>query len=107
MDGRGTLEITVRPEPAGEVPRSGVPDPDHALGVLVEICDSGPGIPDAVRARMFEPFFTTKDVGSGSGLGLHIVRSIVERHAGRIEVTSAPGRTCFQVTLPARVPPAP
>ena len=73
----------------------------------VDICDSGPGIPDDVRARIFEPFFTTKDVGAGSGLGLHIVRSIVDKHAGRIDVSSAPGRTCFSVILPGRVPPSP
>jgi signal transduction histidine kinase len=71
----------------------------------VDICDSGSGFPEEVRARIFEPFFTTKDVDAGSGLGLHIVRSIVDRNAGRIEVESAPGRTCFSVSLPGRVPP--
>ena len=97
MGGRGILDIAVQEDP--------VPGAESAPGVRIEICDSGPGIPDDVRARIFEPFFTTKDVGAGSGLGLHIVRSIVDRHAGRIDVTSVPGRTCFTVTLPGRLPP--
>jgi len=105
MGGRGVLQITVRPDPeAAARPVPGSP-PAMAPGVSVEVCDSGPGIPEDVRARIFEPFFTTKDVGAGSGLGLHIVRSIVDRHAGRIDVASAPGRTCFIVTLPGRLPP--
>lgn len=97
MGGRGVLEISVQEDPA--------PGAERAPGVRVEVCDSGPGIPDEVRARIFEPFFTTKDVGAGSGLGLHIVRSIVDRHAGRIDVASVPGRTCFAVMLPGRLPP--
>ena len=97
MGGRGVLEIAVQEDL--------VPGAERAPGVRVAICDSGPGIPDDVRARIFEPFFTTKDVGAGSGLGLHIVRSIVDRHAGRIDVASVPGRTCFTVTLPGRLPP--
>lgn len=68
--------------------------------VVVEFCDSGPGIPPEVRSRMFEPFFTTKPPGSGTGLGLHISHSVVARHGGRIEVRSAPGETCFEVVLP-------
>ncbi|HET7009220.1 MAG TPA: ATP-binding protein [Anaerolineales bacterium] len=72
--------------------------------VLVEICDNGPGIPPEIRERIFEPFFTTKPPGSGSGLGLHLVYNIVvHRHAGRIEVDSHPGRTCFAVRLPMRL----
>ena len=97
MGGRGVLEIAVQEDR--------VPGAERAPGVRVAICDSGPGIPDDVRARIFEPFFTTKDVGAGSGLGLHIVRSIVDRHAGRIDVASVPGRTCLTVTLPGRLPP--
>jgi signal transduction histidine kinase len=105
MQGRGVLGIAVLPESPTGSDRPPGSEPAVAPGVRVEISDSGSGIPEDVRARIFEPFFTTKDVGAGSGLGLHIVRSIVDRHAGRIEVASAPGRTSFTVTLPGRVPP--
>jgi signal transduction histidine kinase len=69
--------------------------------VLVEIGDSGPGIPPEVRQRIFEPFFTTKGVGKGTGLGLDVsYRVIVSRHHGDIAVESQPGDTRFQVRLP-------
>jgi signal transduction histidine kinase/RimJ/RimL family protein N-acetyltransferase len=94
MGGTGELAITAIPAPAAD-------------GVAVEIRDSGPGIPDDVQRRIFDPFFTTKDLGAGTGLGLHISRSIVERHGGRLELASGdPGRTTFRVTLPAHLPPA-
>jgi signal transduction histidine kinase len=71
---------------------------------VVEICDTGPGIPPEVQRRMFEPFFTTKPPGIGTGLGLHISYNIVvQRHGGRIEVSSQPGETCFKVILPLRL----
>jgi signal transduction histidine kinase len=67
----------------------------------VEIEDSGHGIPRSLRRRIFDPFFTTKAPGAGSGLGLHIVRDIVvQRHGGRVDVQSRPGRTRFRVLLP-------
>ena len=68
--------------------------------VAVRISDDGPGIPDAIRERVFDPFFTTKPVGEGTGLGLDIVRRLVHRHNGTIDVESRPGRTVFTVTLP-------
>jgi len=68
--------------------------------VLVQVIDSGPGIPDTARSRIFEPFYTTKAKGEGSGLGLSISREIIERHHGTIEVESRPGRTVFTVALP-------
>lgn len=90
MAGAGDLEIAVSAGPGAE-------------SVIVEICDSGPGVPAAIRDRIFDPFYTTKEVGAGTGLGLHISRSIVERHGGDLElVASEPGRTCFRVTLPRR-----
>ncbi len=67
--------------------------------VVVAITDSGKGIPDEVRQRIFEPFFTTKPRGEGSGLGLDIVRKIIDKHKGEIEVESEPGRTVFSVIL--------
>lgn len=69
--------------------------------VVVQVVDSGPGIPADVLDHIFQPFYTTKAQGEGSGLGLSISLDIVEKHGGRIEVDSVPGRTCFTVALPA------
>jgi len=69
--------------------------------VLVEIGDSGPGVPEEIRTRIFEPFFTTKPFGEGTGLGLDISwRIVVNKHHGDIRVLSQPGETRFQVRLP-------
>ncbi len=76
--------------------------------VLVEIGDTGPGIPPEVQQRIFEPFFTTKPVGAGTGLGLDIAwRIAVNKHHGDIRVESVPGDTRFQVLLPIQPEPAP
>ena len=72
--------------------------------VEVRVVDDGPGIPEAIRARLFEPFFTTKPVGEGTGLGLAISRHLVRQHFGELDVDSRPGRTEFVVTLPAATP---
>jgi signal transduction histidine kinase len=71
--------------------------------VIVEICDSGPGIPPGATPHLFEPFFTTKGPGVGTGLGLSVSYNIVQKHRGRIEARSQPGSTCFTVTLPIRI----
>ena len=71
--------------------------------VVVEIGDNGPGIPPEIQPRIFEPFYTTKPPGVGTGLGLNIAYNIVNRHHGQIRVTSRPGATCFQVTLPVQL----
>ena len=68
--------------------------------VTVRVIDNGHGIPVEVRDRIFDPFFTTKPVGEGTGLGLDIVRRLVQRHNGQIELESRPGRTEFRLTLP-------
>jgi signal transduction histidine kinase len=69
--------------------------------LAVEVCDTGPGIPEQVRPRIFEPFFTTKAVGAGTGLGLDIsYRIVVRKHHGDIRVDSRPGATTFRVLLP-------
>jgi len=73
--------------------------------VVVEIEDSGPGIPEDLQSRVFDPFFTTKPVGRGTGLGLATAHSIVvKKHGGAISVTSRPGCTRFTVRLPVRLP---
>ncbi|MEN3609589.1 ATP-binding protein [Plantactinospora sp. ZYX-F-223] len=76
-----------------------------ADSIVVEIVDTGPGIPAAVRSRIFEPFFTTKPIGDGTGLGLDIsYRIVVNKHHGDIRVESEPGRTTFRVCLPISGP---
>ncbi len=72
--------------------------------VVVEVTDSGPGIPEEVLPRIFEPYFTTKPPGQGTGLGLHIAYDIVGRHGGDLRVDSRPGQTTFRVFLPLRLP---
>ncbi|MCW2501994.1 MAG: Histidine kinase [Actinomycetia bacterium] len=87
MDGHGTLTIRTSMY-SGEC-------------VQVEISDTGPGIPEAVKGRIFEPFFTTKPVGQGTGLGLDIsYRIVVARHGGALLAESQPGDTRFTVRLP-------
>jgi signal transduction histidine kinase len=69
--------------------------------ILVEITDTGTGIPEAVQPRIFEPFFTTKEIGAGTGLGLDIAyRIVVKKHHGDIHFVSKPGNTCFRIYLP-------
>jgi len=72
-------------------------------GIELRISDSGPGIPNDVKARLFEPFFTTKK--AGTGLGLAIAYGIMERHKGQLRVDTAQGRgTTFTIALPIRGP---
>jgi signal transduction histidine kinase len=90
MGGQGTLTV-----------RTGL-DRDQ---LLVEIGDTGPGVPPEIRERIFEPFFTTKPVGEGTGLGLDISwRVIVNKHHGDLQVESMPGDTRFRVHLPLTAP---
>jgi len=86
MHGEGELRIKTFPE--GDC-------------AVVEIGDSGPGIPQDIQPRIFEPFFTTKGVGEGTGLGLDTTLRIVRKHRGSINVISSPGDTRFQVRLPS------
>jgi signal transduction histidine kinase len=86
MEGSGTLTISTRAEP------------DR---VVIQVADTGAGMPQHVQEHAFEPFFTTKDVGKGTGLGLDISRRIVEdRHHGEIAIESEPGATVVTVALP-------
>ncbi len=90
MNGSGTLSI-----------RTAV-DRDQ---LLIDVGDTGPGIPPDLQQRIFEPFFTTKAVGQGTGLGLDICwRIVVNRHHGDLRVQSVPGDTHFQVRLPLAGP---
>jgi signal transduction histidine kinase len=85
LGNKGTLKLTCRQE--GEM-------------LLVEIWDTGPGIPPELQDRIFEPFFTTKAPGQGLGLGLDNAMRIVRKHRGHLGVRSEPGSTCFRVRLP-------
>jgi signal transduction histidine kinase len=86
VDGRG--EIVLRTRREGD-------------SVIVDVQDSGPGIPAEIKDRIFDPFFTTKPVGQGTGLGLDISYNIVvNKHRGDIKVNSEPGKTVFEVWLP-------
>jgi len=79
-------------------------DDDH---VVVEIGDTGIGIPTELQSKIFEPFFSTKPVGQGTGLGLDIsYRVVTQRHGGDLRVVSRPGDTRFLVRLPINEPPA-
>jgi PAS domain S-box-containing protein len=74
---------------------------DEGQSVVIEVSDTGKGIPPENLSRIFDPFFTTKPVGKGTGLGLSLSYSIVQAHHGRIEVESKPGQgTTFRVILP-------
>jgi signal transduction histidine kinase len=86
----------------GEVRLETRDDGDH---VVVDVVDSGPGVPPSARARVFEPFFTTKKRGMGTGLGLPTARRIAELHGGGLDlVETGPGRTVFRVRLRCTVP---
>ncbi len=72
--------------------------------VVIDISDTGPGIPDEIKSKIFDPFFTTKEVGKGTGQGLTVVyQAIVEKHAGEIDVKTTLGEgTTFEVRLPVQ-----
>lgn len=74
---------------------------NEANSIVVTVADDGPGIPKEIQGRIFDPFFTTKPVGEGTGLGLDVVRRLLQRHNGSIALESAPGRTVFEIKLPA------
>lgn len=86
MDGKGKLTLRTRRE---------------GTYIVVEIEDTGPGVPHDTQSKIFDPFFTTKPPGKGTGLGLNISRNIiVQKHHGIINLTSQPGHTVFSVLLP-------
>jgi len=89
MDENGALEIHSKVE---------------AGSLKVSVIDNGSGIPDNIVSRIFDPFFTTKPVGHGTGLGLDIVKKIIDRHKSDIKVRSRPGRTEFEIRFPIPEP---
>jgi PAS domain S-box-containing protein len=92
MEGNGLLTVRARKE---------------LPWVVVEIEDNGPGIPEEDQNKIFDPFFTTKGPREGTGLGLNISRTLIERkHGGQISLRSKPGSTCFAIRLPIDFEPA-
>jgi signal transduction histidine kinase len=86
MSNGGTLRVRVSP---------------HGEMVRLTVADTGQGIPEDVVAKIFDPFFTTKEFGKGTGLGLTVVKGIIEEHHGTITVESEPGKgTTFTIHLP-------
>lgn len=69
--------------------------------IAVYVIDNGHGIPEDIKGRIFDPFFTTKPVGEGTGMGLDIVRRLVFKQNGEVDVQSEPGHTEFRVAIPA------
>ena len=74
--------------------------------LYVQIIDNGSGIPKDIQERIFDAFFTTKPQGQGTGLGLDIVKKIIDKHAGNIELESEPGRTAFTMTISTHMKPS-
>ncbi|MGB8565275.1 MAG: response regulator, partial [Pseudolabrys sp.] len=88
-------------EECGKFAYKGMPKADY---VLVEVSDTGTGIPPDIIEKIFEPFFTTKEVGKGTGLGLSTVYGIVKQTGGFIYADSQPGSTSFRIFLPRHIP---
>jgi two-component system NtrC family sensor kinase len=87
----GTITLETRPGASGVV--------------VLEVRDTGPGIPASARARIFDPFFTTKAPGEGTGLGLSLVYGIITDHGGTIEARAQEGSgSTFRITLPGGIP---
>jgi two-component system cell cycle sensor histidine kinase/response regulator CckA len=106
MPDGGTLAIRTANVPADECAKfayKGMPVVDY---VLVEVSDTGTGIPPDIIEKIFEPFFSTKEVGKGTGLGLSTVYGIVKQTGGFVYADSKPGNTAFRIFLPRHVPGA-
>jgi two-component system cell cycle sensor histidine kinase/response regulator CckA len=104
MPDGGTLTMRTANVTAGESATLGYKGMPHADYVLVEVGDTGTGIPPDIIDKIFEPFFSTKEVGKGTGLGLATVYGIVKQTGGFIYADSHPGATSFRIFLPRHVP---
>src|SRR6185312_10897051 len=103
----GVVRIRTARVSRAEAMSLGYPEAPEGEYALIEVSDTGPGIPPDVMAKIFEPFFTTKALGEGTGLGLSTVYGIVKQADGWIAVDSKPGQgACFRIFLPVFTPPA-
>jgi len=102
MPGGGTLTLSAENQTLDAQDVGLYPDLRPGPYVLLQVADSGSGIPPERLEKIFDPFFTTKEVGNGTGLGLSTTHAIIESHAGVIRVESKPGGgTKFEILLPA------
>jgi two-component system cell cycle sensor histidine kinase/response regulator CckA len=106
MPDGGKLIVRTSNVAAGEVGRFGYKSMPGSDYVLIEVSDTGTGIPAGIIEKIFEPFFSTKEVGKGTGLGLSTVYGIVKQTGGFIYAESQPGNTVFRIFLPRHVPGA-
>ena len=115
MEEKGELKITVQISPIPEPGTISSPFPERKEEIKefkekyqynnflsISIEDSGSGIPIEIQKKIFEPFFTTKKAGEGSGLSLHIIQKILDKHNGYLDFYTIPGCTRFTVYIPAR-----
>ncbi len=97
----GRLQLrsaNVTAEECARLNAKGMPPADY---VMIEVTDTGTGIPETIRGKIFEPFFTTKEVGKGTGLGLSTVYGIVKQTGGYVYFDSSEGKgTTFRIFLP-------
>ncbi len=105
MSTNGRVIISTRNVPAEEAAQFGYSELGEGDYVLMEVSDTGSGMPADVAERIFEPFFTTKEIGKGTGLGLSMVYGIVKQSGGSIFVVTKPGEgTTFRIFLPRHIP---
>lgn len=101
MPDGGSLKISVRKTDIPALEKTVVGDISPGRYVMVQVADSGCGIPQEIQARIFDPFFTTREIGDGAGLGLSTVYGVVKRHHGGIRLHSVPGQgAIFSILLP-------
>ena len=98
----GVLTIKTLFLPQDEAAKLGVAGLDAQDYLLIEVSDTGPGIPTDIADKIFDPFFTTKETGKGTGLGLSTVYGVIRQMEGVITLDTAPGKgAVFRIFLPA------
>ena len=95
----GNVSIELK---AGATPPAPTPAKQAIQWLSLSVTDDGPGIAKDALEKIFAPFYSVKKKGNSTGLGLTVALGFVQQHGGVIRVTSKPGKTCFQILLPAR-----